>query len=162
MDFEKRLEKAIARGSKAKEAEGRQQAEKALTEEDFRTLHSQARLQVTEHIEKCLKQVADHFPGFQYSTIMSEDGWGGRIARDNLSMGAGRSPQKLYSRLEMLIRPFSKAHLIDLAAKGTIKNKELFNRSHFQKLSELDVDSFSEMVDLWVLEFAENYSASEG
>ena len=59
----------------------------------------------------------------------------------------------------MLIRPASSYQLLDLSAKATICNKELFNRSHFQRLTEADLTSFNEMIDLWVLEFAELYAA---
>ena len=59
----------------------------------------------------------------------------------------------------MTIRPFSSVHVLDLAAKGTIRNKEVYNRSHFEKLNEVDTDNYVELIDLWVLEYAELYSA---
>ena len=49
--------------------------------------------------------------------------------------------------------------MLDLAAKATIRNKELFNRSHYQRLTEVDVTSFAELIDIWVLEYAELYAA---
>ena len=61
----------------------------------------------------------------------------------------------------MLIRPASTYHVLDLAAKATIRNKELFNRSHFQRLAEVDLTSFTEMIDLWLLECAELYAAKQ-
>ena len=64
-----------------------------------------------------------------------------------------------YSRFEMVIRPLSSAHIVELAAKATVRNKEIFNRSHFQFLNQVDVDSFSEMIDLWALEYAEQFAA---
>ncbi|MBM84369.1 MAG: hypothetical protein CMJ78_27760 [Planctomycetaceae bacterium] len=159
MDFDKRLERAIERGQRSKDAESRAAAEKAMTEEDLRNLHSKCRLEMTEHIENCLQQVSDHFPGFEYKTVVDEKGWGGRVIRDDLGFSGQRKPENFYSRLEMVVRPFSSTHIIELAAKSTIRNKEAFNRTHFQFLSEADMDSFSELIDLWVLEFAEKYSA---
>ena len=45
--------------------------------------------------------------------------------------------------------------------KGTVRNREVLNRKHFQMLDEIDLDSFQELVDLRVLEFAELYSAND-
>ena len=159
MDFDKRLQRAIQRGQHARDAEGQRQAEKAVTEEELRDLHSRCRIDFSEHIEKCLNQLADHFLGFQFQTIVSEDGWGAKVSRDDVDVGPGRPVRSVYSRLEMVIRPFSSTHIVELAVKGTIRNKEVLQRTHFQFLSELDVDSFSELIDLWVLEYAEQYSA---
>ncbi len=159
MDFEKRLQRAIQRGHRTRDDEGRQQAEKAISEEELRDLHSRCRLDLSEHVEKCLNQLADHFPGFRFQTVVSEEGWGAKVSRDDVDVRRGRSPQNVYSRLEMLVRPFSSAHIVELTVKGTIRNKEMLNRTHFQFLSEIDIDSFSELIDLWVLEYAEHYSA---
>ncbi len=160
MDFEQRLQKAIDRGKRTKEQVQQSQSAQATTEEEFKHLHSTARLELTDHIENCLRKLIDHFPGFEFETIIDETGWGARIRRDDIHMKRGNA-DRLYSQLVMLIRPFSSGHLIDLLAKATIRNKELFARNHFQRLIELDIDSFSNMIDLWVLEFAEGYSAQE-
>ena len=58
----------------------------------------------------------------------------------------------------MTILPFSSLHVLDLAAKGTVRNKEIFNRNHFEKVEDADVQNFSELIDLWVLEYAELYA----
>ena len=71
----------------------------------------------------------------------------------------GRSAGTEYSRLEVLVRPFSSAHIIELVGKGTIRNKELFQRTHYQFLNQVDLQSLLNMVDLWVLEYAEMYAA---
>ncbi|MFP6657550.1 MAG: hypothetical protein VB853_05170, partial [Pirellulales bacterium] len=60
---------------------------------------------------------------------------------------------------EMVVRPFAAYHVLELTAKGTIRNREIYNRKHFQKLHEVDTDSFVEMIDQWVLEYAELYAA---
>lgn len=159
MEFEKRLEKAIQRGERVRDARGREEAEKALTEEDWKNRHSQYRLELSEHIEKCLRGVMDHFPGFQLQTIYGEEGWGAKIVRDDIVLNDRRQSENRYSRFEMVIRPFSEAHIIELAAKATIHNKEVFNRTHYQLLSEADLESFSEMIDLWALEYAEQYAS---
>ena len=158
MDFEKRLQHAINKGRAAKNEEVQQAVGKKMTEEEFRNLHLKYRLEMTEHIDECLRKLADHFPGFQFHTIMGEEGWGSRITRDDVSLSGGKKAQSLYSRLEMVVRPFTETHIIELVAKATIRNKETFNRSHYQFVADADMDSFQDLVDLWVLEFAEQFS----
>ncbi len=157
-DFQKRLEKAIERGQRASNARARASAEKAITEKELAQLHRRYRLELSEVIENCLRKLADHFPGFRFQTIVGEAGWGAGISRDDIAVRS-RSRTNFFSRLEMVIRPASSYHVLDLAAKATIRNKELFNRSHFQRLTEVDLTSFTEMIDLWVLEYAELYAA---
>jgi hypothetical protein len=158
MDFEQRLKRAIQRGQHQKDLKGRVAAQKEMSEEEFRQLHSAIRLELTEKIEKGLRKLADHFPGFRYQTIVSEDGWGARISRDDFAIEDGRK-SNVYSRLELLIRPFSEAHIVELVAKGTIRNKEIISRNHFQFLDKADVDSYKELIELWILEYAEKYSS---
>lgn len=159
MEFDKRLERAIQRGQQTRTRKGREEAEKLLTEEELRTLHSQCRLELSERIEACLRQMADHFLGFRYQSIVGEEGWGARISRDDINIQPGGRKSTRYSRLEMLVRPFSQAHIVELVAKGTIRNKEVMNRNHFQFLSQVDAESFCELIDLWALEYAEQYAA---
>ncbi len=159
MDFEKRLEKAIERGQRAGEVRAQSAAQEAFSEEELKRLHSQYRLELSEHIEECLKQLPDHFPGFRYETIVGDRGWGAGVSRDDLGLTADRQRQNLFSRLEMTIRPFSSYHVLELTAKGTIRNKEIYNRSHYQRLTEVDPKSFRDMIDLWILEYAELYAA---
>ena len=59
-----------------------------------------------------------------------------------------------------MIGPFNQYHVLDLSAKGTVRNKESFSRNHFQQLDDVDVDSFRELIELWVLDYAEAYSAA--
>ncbi|HID23512.1 MAG TPA: hypothetical protein EYP14_14100 [Planctomycetaceae bacterium] len=160
MDFEERLERAIARGQRTRDRRGQEEAERAMTEAEMRNLHSRCRLELSEHIENCLRSLVERFPGFDFKTVLHEGGWGAQVSRDDIiASSAQRRPQSFYSRLEMVIRPFTNTHIVELAAKATIRNKELFNRSYYQKLSEIDLPSFIEVIDQWVLEFAERFSA---
>ena len=158
MDFHERLEKAIQRGQRAQDAAARARAEAALGEEELKRLHSQYRLELSDHIETCVKQLPQHFPGFRHETLVGARGWGAAISRDDLSLNAGKR-QNLYSRLEVVVRPFSNLHVLELAAKGTIRNKELFNRSQYQMLDQVDITLFRDLVDRWILEYAELYAA---
>jgi hypothetical protein len=160
MDFDNRLQRAIQRGTQTRAALGRAAAERELSAEEQKSLHSRLKLVLVEHIEECLKKLADHFPGFQYQPVMSDAGWGARVSRDDLSVPRRDGSASLYSRLEMVVSPLGAAGIIELVAKGTIRNKEIFHRRHFQKLNQTDADSFRELIDLWVLEYAEAYSAA--
>ncbi len=159
MDFEKRLEKAIERGQRIGQARSQSESQQAMSAEELKRLHSKYRLQLSEHIEHCLTTLPGHFPGFRFETVVSDRGWGGVVSRDDLAPGPRGRGTNYFSRLEMLIRPFSSYALLELTAKGTIRNRELFNRTHHQDLPEVDPESFTELIDLWVLEFAELYAA---
>jgi hypothetical protein len=157
MDFEKRLEKAIQRGELTRHNKQAKQQERELTEEELKQLHTGYRLDLSDHIEECLKKMADYFPGFRYQTLMGEDGWGGRIHRDDVALQTEAG--NLYSRFEMAIRPFSSVHIVELVGKGTVDNKEVFNKAHYQLLNQADEHSFRERIDLWVLDYAERFAA---
>lgn len=160
MDFQDRLERAIERGSRTASERLRAEAKRSLSREELRNLHSRSRLELSEHIESCLRALSDRFPGFEFHSILNDDGWGARISRDDLRLQPGAGSSSLYSRLEMTISPLGSAPIVELVAKGTIRNKEVFSRTHFQRLEQVDTESFREMIDLWVLEFAERFAAS--
>jgi hypothetical protein len=160
MEFDQRLQRAIQRGHQTRQSRDRAAAEQKLSSEELRNRHSGARLELSERIEICLRKMSDHFPGFRYESVLSDEGWGARVTRDDLSLGRGR-PGSLYSRLEMMVTPLGAVPIIELVAKGTIRNREVLSRRHFQQLEQVDVESFAELIDLWVLEYAEQYSAAE-
>ena len=158
-DFEERLEKAIKRGHRTSDARAQAEAEKKMTDQELRRLHGQYRLELSEHIEACLKKLPRHLPGFSFETVVSDRGWGASVSRDDVGLDSARRRVNFYSRLEMLVRPVSEYFVLDLAGKGTIRNKEYFNRSHYELLADADVTSFIEMIDHWVLEYVELYAA---
>ncbi len=157
-DFTSRLESAIARGKRRAEAKANLQRQQQLSEEEMRRLHTSLRLSLSERIESAIKRVADHFPGFRQESIFGEAGWGSACYRDDLKMEGGRRTN-LFSRLEMSIRPFSELHVLDLKGKGTVHNRELFNRSHYVNVVEADAEDFEQLIDVWAIEYAEMYSA---
>lgn len=157
-DFDDRLKMAIQRGKRKSESAQEAARAEALSEDELRRRHGQFRLQFSEHIERCIQKLPHYFPGFQYETIYGERGWGAACSRDDVRMQAGRRDSD-YSRLELTVRPYSSYHVIDLVAKGTVRNKEIFNRSYFEKIAEVDPQKFMEIIDIWVLEFAELYSS---
>ncbi|MFI5387518.1 MAG: hypothetical protein ACHQ50_15525, partial [Fimbriimonadales bacterium] len=81
------------------------------------------------------------------------------VSRDDLDIEPGRGRHNYFSRLEVVIRPLNSSSVLEMAAKATVRNREVFNRAHYQRLTKVDQTSFNEVMDLWVLEFAELYSA---
>ncbi|HEV3417174.1 MAG TPA: hypothetical protein VG056_10185 [Pirellulales bacterium] len=162
MDFEQRLQRAVERGTRAAEAKRRIEAEQALSEEQLKRLHSQYRLQLSEYIERCLAKLPQYFPGFQFETVVSDRGWGAAVSVDELQLARGGRRSTSFSRLELVVAPFNSAHVLELAARGTIHNKEVYHRSHYQPLAEFQLEPFEGLVDLWVPEFAELYAGSRG
>ena len=158
MDFKERLQHATERGKQSRDAKAQAEAAKALTEEECRRLHSKYRLELTDHIENCLKQLADNFPGFRIAPVADEKGWGSVISRDDFALNAGRR-DSLFSRLTMTVAPHNQYHVLSLEARGAIRNKETFTRNHYQLLKDADLDSFRQLIEHWVLEYAEQYAA---
>src|SRR5437868_4181967 len=154
MSFDDRLRQAIVRGQQRSQVAAREAAARALTEDEYRRLHSQRRLALSEHIESCLKRLPTYFPGFQYETMYGDRGWCGACFRDDLVLSRSTRSNN-YSRLEVTVRLYSPLHVLDLAAKGTIHNKEVFNRNYFEQLATADDHKFRELTDAWVLEYAE-------
>lgn len=165
MGFDERLEQAIQRGQRRLEAKAEAERKAKLTEEEFRRLYAQHRLALADRIEDRMQHLPNHFPGFQYESMMGDRGWGGACFREDIRISKGPGLRNVrssdYSRLELTVRPYSPAHLLELTAKGTVRNKEVFSRSYYEELDEADLEKFLGLVDLWVLEYAEMYSASE-
>ena len=160
MDFEQRIQKAIQRGQRRGDARSREAREKQLSEEELKRLHGQARLELSDYIENCVKRLPNHFPGFQYEIIYGERGWGAGCSRDDIRMQDGKRGSD-FSRLELTVRPYNSYHTLELTARATIRNKEIFNRSHFEIIQDADVAKFIELVDIWVLEYAELFAAQQ-
>lgn len=159
MNFKDRLQRASERGKQARAAQLDEAAAKALSEEECRRLHSQYRLALTDHIETCLGELGDNFPGFRLETIVDETGWGAAVARDDLGLTSGKRGT-FFSRFKVVVGPYSTYHVLDISAKGTVRNKEILSRNHYQRLADVDLQSFRELVEQWALEFAELYSAA--
>ncbi|MBX3425955.1 MAG: hypothetical protein KF688_09780 [Pirellulales bacterium] len=160
MDFQERLHRAAERGRQARDEKARAEAAVAMSEEECRRRHASLRHDLNDHIEACLKQLADNFPGFHYEPVVTERGWGGAVRRDDLAIADGRR-ENLFSRLEMVVSPHNKYHVLDVVAKGAVRNKENFTRNHYQALREANLDRFRELIEQWTLDYAEQYAAAE-
>ena len=163
-DFADRLDRAIERGSRLKQQSRREQQAEELSREQAKEMHGTARLALTEQIESVLKTLCDRFPGFEYEGVYSTEGWGGAIYRNDISLertASSRSSRDVYSRFQLHVTPIGEVPLLELVGKGTVRNRELFNRRHFERLPEFDLDPFQEMVVSWSLEYAEQYAANQ-
>ena len=159
MDFRERLQQASERGKQARSAQLSEAAAKALSEEECRRLHSQYRLALCDHIEYCLQELAENFPGFRLETVVDGAGWGTLASRDDVGL-SGRRSDNFFSRLQIVVSPSNKYHVLEVVAKGTVRNKEIFSRNHYQRLDEFHLDRFRVLIEQWVLEYAEMYAAN--
>jgi hypothetical protein len=159
-DFQQRLQSAIQRGERRGERHEQAVRQSQLTEEEFKRLHTKYRLSLSDRIEHAVDGVAQHFPGFRKETLYGEVGWGAACWRDNLVVEAGKRSNQ-YSRLEMTIRPPSSYHVLELKGKGTVANKEHFNRTHFVPLQEVDEEEFARLIDTWAIDYAEYYASRQ-
>ena len=159
-EFKSRLESAIARGRRRAEVHASQERQKEMSEEELKRLHSSYRLALSDRIESAVKGVADHFPGFREESIFGDKGWGNACYRDDLRIEAGRRTNE-YSRLELVVRPFSALGVLELNGKGTVMNRELFNRNFFRSIPEVDIEEFQQLIDTWAIEYAELYATKQ-
>ncbi len=159
-EFKSRLESAIARGRKRAEAHAFHQRQQELSEEELKRMHSAYRLALSDRIETAVSGVADHFPGFREESVFGEAGWGSACYRDDLRIESGRRTKE-YSRLELVIRPFSDLRVLELRGKGTVMNRELFNRNHFVPIPQVDLQEFEQLIDTWAIEYAELYATRQ-
>jgi hypothetical protein len=90
---------------------------------------------------------------------MDESGWGSAVSRDDVAVGGGRRGD-LFSRFKVVVSPYNRYHVLDISAKGTVRNKEVLTRNHYERLGEVDLENFRELVERWVLDYAELYSAA--
>ncbi len=157
-EFDDLLRGAVERGKQRGIAKTDQVKAAKMSQEEIKRLHSRYRLALSDKIEKCMEALPDHFPGFEIETIFGEKGWGAAAIRDDIITVKGKS-NKLYSRFEMTVRPISTYGVLDLAAKGTVHNKELLRRQYFEELNDVDIEKFEGLVTSWTLEFAELYAS---
>ena len=158
-DFDERLKQAIRRGHDRGLQNQDEASQKKARQDELRRLHTTMRLQLSERIEQVVRQFIDQFPGFQFSSVYGENGWGAACTRDDLVIVNGQRQSK-YSRFEMSVRPLSDVFVLDLQARGTIANREKLVRTYFQLLDEVDLAHFHRLIDDWTLAYAELYSAS--
>ena len=126
MSFRERLQQATERGKQTRAAQLNEAAAKALSEEECKRRHSQYRLMLTEHIEKCLGEMADNFPGFRMETVVEGSGWGSAVTRDDIRLEAGRRGT-FFSRLQLVVGPYNSYHVLHLGEGHRAKQRSSFS-----------------------------------
>ncbi len=159
MDFDNELEAAIKRGQLRNEYSQQSAKQAAMSVEEIRNRHNDFRLHLSDHIEECLNKLANHFPGFEYETIYGSRGWGGAVSRNDLDRGPDGRAGSFFSRLELTVRPQNEFNVVNIAGKGTIRDKEIFTWNHFEDLFEAKNEAFEKILDKWILQFAEQFAA---
>ena len=159
-EFDLQIEKAVARGQRERKLKSTRAANKAMSEEELRRLHNEYRLELSEYIEQGLSRLPKYLPGFICQTVVDDRGWGSSCSRDDAGVASDHTRTNFFSRLEIVVRPFGTHHVLDISAKGTVRNKEIYNRNHYRSLAEVDLVDFKSFVDLWVPQYAEKFAAS--
>jgi hypothetical protein len=159
-EFDEQLRKAIDRGKRIQDARAHQEKQAQMSTDQLRIRHNEFRLPLSERIEHALKALAHQLPGFNYENIYGERGWGGALSRDELVIERGQR-RNVYSRLELTVKPHSEINVVNIAGKGTVRDREVFTRQLHRPIGEADPDEFLETIDRWVLEYAQLYTASD-
>ena len=81
------------------------------------------------------------------------------MARNDIDRGPDGKAGSFFSRLEITVRPQNEFNVVNICGKGAIRDKEIFSWNHFEDIAEADQKAFEEMIDKWVLEFAEQFAA---
>ncbi|MDB4756209.1 MAG: hypothetical protein P8M80_04860 [Pirellulaceae bacterium] len=155
-NFEDMLSGAIQRGKAQGKKVTKAAASDKMSQEELKRLHSKYRLSLSDFIEGKVGQLPNHFPGFRYETVYGDRGWGAACYRDD----AGSGRRDFYSRLEITVRPLGEFNVLDTSVRGTIRNKEIFQRSFFQELEEVEMGRFEETIQNWILSYAQEFSAA--
>ena len=159
MDFDKKLEDAIQRGQRRNIRSKETERQKSLSVEDLRNQHNEFRLNLSDYIEVTLKKLSVHFPGFEYETLYGSRGWGGAIHRTDLDRGDDGRAGSFFSRLELTVKPQNEYNVVNIAGKGTIRDKELFTWNHFVDLMDASFEEFHQRLDTWIVQYAEQFAA---
>jgi hypothetical protein len=64
-----------------------------------------------------------------------------------------------FSRIELTVRPQNEFNVVNIAGKGTIRDKEMFTWNHFDDVLGCDQTEFEKRIDAWVLQYAEQFAA---
>ncbi len=159
-EFEEQLKKAIERGQRINDARQAEEKQAQMSADQLKIRHNEFRLKLSERIERTLQSLVQQLPGFEYENIYGSRGWGGAVSRDELVIAGGQR-SNAYSRLEVTVKPLREMNIVDIGAKGTVKNREVFTRQHYRTIEQVDLDEFLETIDRWVLEFAQLYMAAD-
>ncbi len=159
MNLDDQIKQAIQRAQNRSSTRKDSEHQAKLSREELKNRHNEFRLNLSDHIEKSLKKLIEHFPGFEYETIYGSRGWGGAIARDDITRGSTGKSGSFFSRVEITVRPLNEFNVVNITGKGTVHNKEIFSWNHFKDIPDSDQTEFIEKIDSWILQYAEQFAA---
>jgi hypothetical protein len=111
-----------------------------------------------DHIQSCLEELCDEWPGFEMSPVTGEKGRGFAIARDDRRRKPAGQAERLYSRLEITVRSHTQGHFLEVLAKGTIRNKEVVRRSEDDRIETLDLGLMKKFIERVVVQYARTFA----
>jgi hypothetical protein len=156
--FRDRLRKAIQSGEQEREQrkdDEREARQRALRRE---ALYDRYEYALCDHIQSCLEDLCEEWPGFKLTPATGEKGRGFAIDRDDRVRSTGGGRDRRYSRLELTVRSHTKGHFLEVLAKGTIRNKEVIRRSEDDRVETLDPGLMKKFIERVVMEYARAYA----
>ena len=157
MNFDKRIQRAIHRGQQGSVIKSGAPTAKPSSARQHEKIHTEVRDELIEHLDYCLASVAKHFPEFRVQTIVSENGWGTRMAADHAAAKSKKKTPSAKSFFEILVPPLQDRPVIELKSRATILDQEVFLRTHYQPLDAIDFTSLARVIEKWCLDFVESY-----
>jgi hypothetical protein len=153
--FRDRLRKAIQAGADAQQQRAADQRLAQQQEQKLRALYDRYERGLRDHIEACLNELVDQWPGFDLTSVVSDKGWGHAVSRDDRVHGR---QDRLYNRLELTVRSYADYQFIEVLAKGTIRNREVIRRSDDDRMETADLALLKKFIERIVVEFARRYA----
>lgn len=159
--FRDRLRKAMRAGADAQAEREADERHARQHEHKLRGLYDRYEDQLCDHIQSCLKELCGEWPGFRLGPAGMQKGRGYAISRDDRGRSPGGRVDRRYSRLEIAVRPYSRHQFLEVLAKGTVRNKEVFRRGDDDRVETADSGLLKKFIERVVLEFARRYAEGQ-
>ena len=79
--------------------------------------------------------------------------------RQDIDRGPDGRAGSFFTRVEITVRPQNEFNVVNIAGKGTIRDKEIFSWNYFEEIEHAKQETFETMLDKWILQFAETFAA---
>jgi hypothetical protein len=157
-DFRSRIQRAVNSGKGADRGRAAEKREARQAGRKIRELHENFDGELRPHIHTCLEELNREFPAFDMQEVYNEKGRGYALARDDAIRGGSERRDRYYSRLEIYVHHFKDHGYLEVSAKGSIRNKEKYERSEDDRLETLEIDLFKRFVERVVVEYAHDFA----
>ena len=160
MNFETRVQRAIARGRKSICSQTDSVLDSGCSSSKLRQQeYAVLRDDLINHLEICLEGVIKYLSEFRMQTIVAERGWGARLVAVHPFSKSRTNSTPQTSSLEMLVPPIQSKPMVAVRSMATVKGENVFLRTHFQPLQSVDFISPCRSIEKWCLEFVELYAS---